>query len=601
MAARFSANGKRIGRPPKNPAPTPTAAAAAQTAGATPKFANRYDAAGRGRRVAGWMPPSSGPNLATAGLQTIRNRARDSTRNDAMAESAIQKWTSNMIGIGITPRFKRVTSQTRKQHITDLWNDFVKRADADCVLDLYGMQTLVVRAWLDSGEVFARRRNRFIDEDGLPVPMQVQILEADMVPLLDSDNQKGLPQNHRIRSGIEFNKRGRRVAYWFYKEHPGDKMFDLSTLDPDALVRVAASEVCHVFEQKRPGQLRGVSTLASVLLGLRNEADYVDATLERQKLANLYVGFISRQLPSMDPNDPLNGALTGQPYASDNDTGEPLLPLKPGLFQELDDGQKMEWSNPPEAGTNYSDYLRTSRLATAAGSGLPYEIMSGDIREISDRTLRVIINDFRRFAEQRQWQIVIPQFCQRVVEWFAEASMLAGEITIGEIEDVVRCEHAPHGWEYIHPVQDVQGKVLEMANGIRSRSSVIGARGDDPEAVDQERAADKQREIDLDLFVDPLGAAAAPTDEPSDPPDPEDDNVDDTGTQPNAAQTQAMHLAMLQRIEAETDALRAKAAQAKREPTPAPAPAADPLDEKRLALHSRILDLLGEDGDGGQQ
>lgn len=595
MAARFSANGKRIGRPPKNP--TPVAEAAAQVAApTTTKFRNRYDAAGRGRRAAGWNPPASGPNTATSGLQTIRNRARDSSRNDAMAESSIQKWSSNLIGIGITPRFKRIKNKVRKQEITDLWLDFVKRADADCVLDLYGLQTLVVRSWLDGGEVFARRRNRFLDEDGLEVPMQIQLLEADMVPLMDADSWKGLPANHVIRSGIELNKRGRRVAYWVYKQHPGDKALDLGMLDPDALVRVAASEMCHIYEPKRPGQLRGVSSLASVLMGLRNEADYVDATLERQKLANLFVGFISRTLPPLDPNDPAQGPLTGADYATDIDSGEPLLPLKPGLFQELDDGQKMEWSNPPEAGTNYSDYLRTSRLGTAAGAGLPYELMSGDIREISDRTLRVIINDFRRFAEQRQWQIVIPQFCQRVIEWFADASVLAGKLTLEERDDVVRCEHAPHGWEYIHPVQDPQGKKLEVEAGFRSRSSVIGARGDDPDMVDDERAADLQREKDLGLYVAPPGTEA-----PADDTEDEDGIDNNEYTAPpnvSAQQARELHLAMLRNIEARTDATRAQIAAAAKAP---PAPPVDPLAESRLQLHSRILDLLGEGGDGGQQ
>ena len=62
-----------------------------------------------------------------------------------------------------------------------------------------------------------------------------------------------------------------------------------------------------------------------------------------------------------------------------------------------------------------------------------------------------------------------------------------------------------------------------------------------------------------------------------------------------------MHLAQLRRIEAETDALRARAAAAKA-PPPAPAPPpVDPTAEQTLALQARILDLLGEGADGGQQ
>ena len=49
-----------------------------------------YDAAGYGRRMKGWNPPTTGPNKAAVGLQNIRNRARDASRNDWSGESAIQ-------------------------------------------------------------------------------------------------------------------------------------------------------------------------------------------------------------------------------------------------------------------------------------------------------------------------------------------------------------------------------------------------------------------------------------------------------------------------------------------------------------------------------
>ena len=484
------------GRPPKPE--TQVARAAVELfhkqKGMKPKA--KYDAAGHGRRLAGWNPPSSGPNRAIDGLQTIRNRARDSSRNDWTGVSATEKWTTNLIGIGIVPRFKRITSKARKQQIIDLYSDFVKQCDADSVLNLYGLQTLTVRAWLDGGEAFIRRRARFIDE-GLAVPLQIQVLEADMVPLLDATSFPDLPAGNEIKSGIEFNRRGRRVAYWVFKEHPGDKHG--ASIERSMMVRVAASEMIHVFEPLRPGQLRGVSLLAPMLTRLRNIENYDDATLTRQQLANLIVAFISRKLPEMTGDEDIN-PLTGEEDETDS-TGTPLVGLQPGLVQELEDGQEVNWSNPPEAGTNYSDYMRTQHLGTAAGAGVPYEIFSGDIKDVSDRTLRVIINDFRRHAEQRQWQIIIPQMCERVIAWFADAAALVGKITLEEIDPITRAEWAPHGWAHIHPVQDPQGKKLEVDAGFRSRSSVIGQYGDDPDAVDDERAADVAREKELGLWV----------------------------------------------------------------------------------------------------
>ena len=147
----------------------------------------------------------------------------------------------------------------------------------------------------------------------------------------------------------------------------------------------------------------------------------------------------------------------------------------------------------------YSEYMRTQHMGTAAAAGIPYELFSGDIANVSDRTLRVIINEFRRFNEQRQWQIIIPMFCQRVVDWFAESALTAGLIEPGEFDDVRRVEHAPHGWAHIHPVQDPTGKKIEVEAGFRSRSSVVSERGDDVENVDDEIQADDKRQQSLKI------------------------------------------------------------------------------------------------------
>jgi lambda family phage portal protein len=461
----------------------------------------KYDAAGTGKRMAGWNPPSTGPNKAVTGLQKIRNRARDAVRNDWTGESGVQKWSTNLIGIGIVPRAKRIKNKERKQKLQDLWDDWVQVCDADGVLTFYGLQTLAVRSWLEAGEVFIRKRPRGPDS-GLPVPLQVQLIEADFVPLLDADIYPGMPAGNTIRSGIERDKRGQRVAYWMYREHPGDGYN--GKIEANKLLRIPASEVKHMFMPSRAGALRGVSMLAPILPKLRDIGNYTDAVLLRQQIANLFVAFIKRTTPPADPNaDPLTG------LAIDGGFDNPLLPLAPGLIQELDDGQEVQFGNPPEAGTTYSDYIRTELMGLAASNGMPYELFSGDIKEVSDRTLRVLINEFRRFAEQRQWQVVIPMMCQPVRDWFTVAALANGSISPDEFDDVKRVEWAPHGWAHIHPVQDPQGKKLEVEAGFRSRSSVIGENGEDPEAVDDERAADMQREKDLGLYMDPTGALDA--------------------------------------------------------------------------------------------
>jgi lambda family phage portal protein len=465
----------------------------------------QYDAAGTGRRMRGWNPASSGPNRAITGLQKIRDRARDAVRNDWTGKSGVQHWKTNLIGTGIVPRAKRITDLKKKQRYADLWDAWCKVSDADCVLNFYGQQSLAVGAWLEAGEVFARLRYRRASA-GMQVPLQVQLIEAEYVPMLDADNWPGMPVGNRIRSGIELDNSGQRVAYWVYREHPQD--YFTQNIDVSKLLRVPASQMRHIFEPERPGQLRGVPNFAAVLARLRNVADFDDAVLERQKLANLFMAFIKKNLPtSGDGIDP----LTGMPIQY-NMQGEPLAALTPGLMQELLPGEEVQFANPPEAGTTYADYMRQQNLGTAAGQGMPYELMAGDIQNVSDRTLRVVINEFRRYAEQRQWQVVIPMLCQPVREAWVDQAVLAGEIDMADADDCKRVEWSPQGWQYIHPVQDAQGKQIEVDAGFRSRSSVIAERGDDPEQVDAERAADQERADKLGLMpvVPPADPNAPP-------------------------------------------------------------------------------------------
>lgn len=456
----------------------------------------RYDAAGSGRRMSGWQTPSSGPNTAITGLQKIRDRARDLIRNDWSAASAVRKLSTNTIGTGIVPRFKTKNADLKKKANT-LWKKFVRYADADCVLDFYGLEALASRCLFSDGEVFVRQRPRRMN-DGFTVPLQVQVLEADMCPLLDADIYPGMPIGNKIRQGVEYDQIGRRVAFWFWRAHPGDKSPDV--VNASLLSRVPADQVCHVFDPSRPGTVRGVPLMASVIARARNIADFDDAVLERQKLANLFTLFVTKAMPS-GANDP----MTGLPAQGNPD--EPVAALEPGISQELLPGEDVKFSDPPDAGANYADFMRMQHIGVAAGTGVPYELLTGDLKDVSDRTLRVIINEFRRLCEQYQWLLFVPQLCQRVSDWFFMFAALAGELSDAEIEELQEIQWSPQGWAYIHPVQDVQAKLLEVEGGLRSRSSVIAEKGDDPDVVDQERAEEKKRADDLGLTPPPPAPA----------------------------------------------------------------------------------------------
>lgn len=462
------------------------------------KAASYEAASSAGARARSWKTPNSGPNAAAVqNLPLMRSRARDAIRNDPWAKTAIARLVSNTIGTGIQPHPQHPDKEIAKQQ-KQLWDDWVKEADAGGLLDFYGQQTLAARAFFSDGETLLRRRFRF--DDGLSVPLQVQLMEADQLPVEKNEIR---PDGGEIVNGIEFDGDDRRVAYHLYRRHPGE--YNRLNARGMATVAVPADDITHVFQPLRPGQIRGVPELATVLLRLHSLDNFDDAVLFRQEVSNLFAGFVTK--PASVPSGPGDiDPMTGQPVLYDADGFSPIVSLEPGSMQELAPGEDVKFAEPPGAGADYGPFMRQQLMAAAASVGMPYEILTGDLREVSDRVLRVLLNEFRRAIEQLQWNIFIHQYCHRVWAWWVDACALSGAMPMPDFHRTrrlfLRVRWVPQGWPYIHPVQDVNAQKLAIRAGLTSRSASILKQGEDPEQVDEENAADKARADRLGLQYD---------------------------------------------------------------------------------------------------
>jgi capsid protein len=70
----------------------------------TMRAVNSYDAAGYGRRLQMWRPGNAGPNASIVGdLATLRDRSRESLRNNGWMVQGVNNLVSNIIGFGISP------------------------------------------------------------------------------------------------------------------------------------------------------------------------------------------------------------------------------------------------------------------------------------------------------------------------------------------------------------------------------------------------------------------------------------------------------------------------------------------------------------------
>jgi len=177
-----------------------------------------YEGAKIGRRTDGWVTPGTGANTEiAAALPRLRDRTRDLVRNNPYAAKAVQAVVSNLVGTGIVAR-ARSGDADLNDRADALWMRFTALCDADGRTDFHGQQALVVRAMAESGECLVRLRPRR-SGDGLDVPLQLQVLEADH---LDTTRAGDVAGGGFIHQGIEFDGLGRRIAYWLFPVHPGE-------------------------------------------------------------------------------------------------------------------------------------------------------------------------------------------------------------------------------------------------------------------------------------------------------------------------------------------------------------------------------------------
>lgn len=201
-----------------------------------------YDGAGLGRRTLAWTVANPGAVAALAYTQEqLRAKSRDLVRRNAWAAAGIEAFVANAIGTGIKPQ-SMVADASLREAIQRLWWDWCEEADATGLTDFYGLQSLACRAMLEGGEAIVRLRWRR-PEDGLPVALQVQVLEAEHLPLAMN---RELANGNVIRAGIEFDRLGRRVAYHLYRSHPNDgSLGPMSGSGGVDAVRVPAEDVIH--------------------------------------------------------------------------------------------------------------------------------------------------------------------------------------------------------------------------------------------------------------------------------------------------------------------------------------------------------------------
>lgn len=442
----------------------------------------RFEAAS-GRRWGGVADQRFGSygSETTGATDAIRHRARAAVANNPWAANGVGALAGNIVGAGITPTAQHPDEETRRA-VTAAFSAWALACDADGLTDFYGLQAAATRAMIVDGESFVQI---LWTADGL----KLRLIPAELVDLAHTVELGG---GARIIAGIEFDSAGQRIAYHV---RPVDPTATFDTFLPP--VRVPASDILHLFRPLGPGQVRGVSWLAPVLIRAGELDQLEDALLVGAKVAAMHAGFLIDQ-NSTGAGTPFEGVGTGSIMESG---------LEPGTLKVLPGGYDIRFSTPQQAQQTI-DFAKLQLRGIAAGLGVPEYLLTGDLSGANYSSLRAGLIEFRRRVEAIQFHTLIPQLLRPIWNRFVTVAMLAGQLDADDLDAAKACEWIPPAQDWVDPKKDAEATAAMIAGGLTSRRRAVAAQGYSVEELDAEIASDRAREAraGLSFTAEPVDA-----------------------------------------------------------------------------------------------
>jgi lambda family phage portal protein len=404
-------------------------------------------ASGERREFANWNVLDAGPNTDSLGdLPTLRARSLDLERNAPLATGAFNTQLRDVIGEGLQPKprldreYLRLTAEQ-----ADAWSRQAMRiwwaAAGGTRLDVAGrltfaqLQRQALFTHLAGGDCFAFFR--YVKRPGDLLGTKVQLLEANRVSQPDTQRE-----TDTFRDGLELDPNGAVVAVHFTNRHPTERWLPgggvLTWNRATARDTQGWPLVLQLFEQRRPGQLRGIPYLAPVIGTLKNLARYSEAELMAAVVSSMFTVFIKGGFkPGLAELDAENPAPAGQ------------VSLGTGAVVDLADGEDVTFADPKRPNAAFDPFFLAMCRQMGSALEIPYEQLVNSFQASYSASRAALLNAWRSVRTRRGW--FVEQFDQPVYAQVIREAIAAGLLIAPGFFDDPLAQAAWLGCEWTGP------------------------------------------------------------------------------------------------------------------------------------------------------
>jgi len=445
-----------------------------------------FDAGQSDRLTGSWgAHPLTADEVVRRNQRVLVARSREQAANNDFARKFLQMCRQNIVG----PRGIQLRAQPRNRSgeidapaaeaIERAWREWARAENCDVTMreTFRSMQASAINSVARDGEFMIRL---VTGREAGPWGFALQVLDPQRCRP-DHDEVR-LPGGRFIRHGIEFNRFGRPLAYYFSTTRREDDA-DAYDYGGRSHIRIPAEEIIHGFMPDFTHQKRGLPWMATALWRLQMLGGFEKAALVNARVGATKSGFFEWQEGyGPDPED---------------DAAALYMEAEPGSFQELPPGVQFKSWDPQYPSNEFAPFHKAMLRGIASGLGVTYVNLANDLEGVNFSSIRQgTLDEREHWKELQEW--LVESLVERVYMAWLPRALLAGRIRTAQggalaperLEKYRAVEWLPRRWDWIDPNADVKAAVASKDNLLTSPGQIIRDRGRDPQSVWEEIAQD---------------------------------------------------------------------------------------------------------------